>query len=147
MLPQHVAAQSSHRWGFEALESQARAMGANRYISFACSAMVLRGCTNAIAPSKLRQSGQKGPVGFEQTDRRTGCQRASNFSQCSALWPSLRPAITRGKKNLSWSRPNRSRSSRPIPVNTNNLIAGPASGLVLHPSPTARPCTKEPRPC
>jgi hypothetical protein len=124
MHPQYVAGHNSSKQEVEALESHAPFVRAQECQNDANSAMVRAGCTKATAKTELRQAGSFGPVRFDYIVRRQRCQRASNYWQWSALWPSLQPATQVVRKSLSWSIRNPFRSSQFIPANINSTVAG-----------------------
>lgn len=130
MHPQYLAARCSSFEGFEALESQDTALRGAAYLKTRDWTMLKRGCPCDMAPDALRQSGVKTPEFNDRKDRNSRCRIPSRFARFSALLPLSRPAET-GRKNLSWSIPNRSRKSRSLPANTSNFSAGPGLGLVL----------------
>lgn len=134
---QYVASHSSFIQTVEALETHSPAVATEMPQFGGNSAIIRTGRTRATTFPELRQIGSSGPVRFDYIVRRHRCQRASSYWQWSVLWPSLPPATTVAKKNLSCSTRNPFRSNRSTPASTNNTVAGPAIGSA--PQPLAGP--------
>lgn len=145
MNTQHVAHQSSCNVGFLSDQPQRDQQIAHTYLLHRFSPIFPQGYPQGTLPQQAgtdrRQAGRY-PV--ENRDRRQTCQRASRaFAPCPC-WPSWQhaAAIRQAKlKNLwSWTRRQcPSRSSRPLPVNTDPAFTRPGQAfapVLTHANPT-----------
>lgn len=143
MSPQYVAIQGFSRRNVAALRSHAQMMP-----RFGCNldkvpAIIGAGCNFAIHHMRSKPAAAQRCAGFNFSDRRQKCPRASNCSLWLACWLPLLPARSK-KKNLSSLIQLRFRKSQSTPANTNNKNWGPALRSVPnHPRSAGRkalPC-------
>lgn len=140
MQPQHVAPRTPGVSHIEASASQIRRLGFPRYLFDRSSIKLSTGTIQVIVTSERGRAGSILPVGSESNNRRSRCQRASNYLQFSAFSLWLQPVQkNRLKSSLS---SNQSAKSRFTQASTSKNRAGRATepALILGPEcPTALP--------
>jgi len=131
MYPQHLAARHSIQAGFEALASQACALGFSKYLFHRLSLTLSTGYRSVSGTSFEGQVARK-CVKNKVRNRRLRCPRASNCWQPSALLLSLQPVrVSSRSKSLWLSIRNPFRPNPRILVNTSKQFRGQAYAPVL----------------